>query len=88
MKSHLDRGIPLVWSVYLGLVQEDNLAQVSGGHMRIIIGYNSTTHEIFYTDSWGAGHELKKMSDADAWTITLGLYSLDPRRATSPGAGR
>jgi hypothetical protein len=88
VKSHIDRGIPLVWSVYLGLVKEENLAQVSGGHMRIIIGYNSSTHEILYTDSWGAGHELKTMPDGDAWTITLGLYSLDPRRATSPGAGR
>lgn len=88
VKSHIDRGIPLVWSVYLGLVKEENLAQVSGGHMRIIIGYNSTAREIIYTDSWGAGHEFKKMSDGDAWTITLGLYSLDPRRATSPGARR
>jgi len=88
VKSHIDRGIPLVWSVYLGLVKEDNLAQLSGGHMRIIIGYTTTTHEILYTDSWGAGHESKRMTEADAWTITLGLYSLDPRRATSPGAGR
>ncbi len=88
VKSHIDRGVPLVWSVYLGLVQEENLSQVSGGHMRIIIGYNSAAHEILYTDSWGAAHDLKTMSDGDAWTITLGLYSLDPRRATSPGAGR
>ena len=49
-----------------------------GGHMRLIIGYNDRTQEILYTDTWGAGHELKRLSLADAWTITLGLYCLQP----------
>jgi hypothetical protein len=47
--------------------------------MRLIIGYNLRTGAIFYTDTWGAGHERKQMSLADAWTVTTGLYCLHPR---------
>ena len=76
----VDQGIPLAWSVMLGIVQENpRLPQDRGGHMRIISGYNKATREIIYSDSWGAGHERKIMSFEDAWTITGGLYSLDPR---------
>jgi hypothetical protein len=46
--------------------------------MRFIIGYNSTTREIVYSDSWGRGHEEKRMPLNDAWTITTGLSSLQP----------
>jgi hypothetical protein len=46
--------------------------------MRLIIGYNTKTQEVLYTDSWGAGHELKRMAAADAWTITTGLTSVEP----------
>ena len=46
--------------------------------MRLIIGYNTATKEIVYSDSWGMGHEQKRMPLADAWTITNGLYSLQP----------
>jgi hypothetical protein len=77
----IDQGIPLAWSVMLGLVKEvPELPQASGGHMRIVFGYNKATKELLYTDSWGLGHERKTMSFDDAWTITTGLFSLDPRR--------
>jgi hypothetical protein len=74
----IDEGIPLLWSVRLGLVGEKEMPQVSGGHMRIILGYNTTTNEILYSDSWGLGHEEKRMPIDDAWTITIGLSSLQP----------
>ena len=79
VQTHIDRGIPLLWSVALGLLPEPRLnPQARGGHMRLIIGYDPQTHEILYSDSWGIGHELKRMPVADAWTITTGLFTLEP----------
>ena len=79
VQAHIDRGIPLLWSVSLGLLPEEKLTpQARGGHMRLIIGYDPGAHEIFYSDSWGMGHELKKMPVANAWTITTGLFTLEP----------
>jgi hypothetical protein len=46
--------------------------------MRLIIGYNLKTSEVIFTDSWGAGHEQKRMAMDDAWTITNGLSSIEP----------
>ena len=80
IQAHIERGIPLLWSVSLGLLPERAKLppQVRGGHMRLIIGYNATTKEVYYSDTWGIGHELKKMPLADAWTITDGLFTLEP----------
>jgi len=79
VKERIDQGMPLVWSVLVGVVPEvPEIPQARGGHMRIIIGYNPKTDEILYTDSWGAGHELKRMSAADAWTITMELIVITP----------
>ena len=78
IQQSVDSGIPLLWSVRLGLVPEKDIPQAAGGHMRLIIGYNTTSKEILFTDSWGMGHEQKRMSAADAWVITNGLYSLQP----------
>jgi hypothetical protein len=77
VQSHIDAGIPLLWSVYL-MIKESGLPQSGGGHMRLIIGYNNTKQEILFSDSWGAGHELKRISATDAWTITTGLTTLEP----------
>jgi hypothetical protein len=74
----VDEGIPLLWSVNLGLVPEKNIPQYAGGHMRLIIGYDPKKNEILYSDSWGYGHEEKRMSFEDAWTITSGLYRMEP----------
>ena len=74
----VDRGVPLVWAVMLGKIPETPPIQGAGGHMRLIIGYNDRTGEILYSDTWGAGHELKRLSLADAWTITMGLYTVVP----------
>ena len=78
VQNRIDAGIPLLWSVQLGLVPERGIPQGAGGHMRLIIGYNAKTEEILYSDSWGAGHELKKMKADDAWTITTGLMTIEP----------
>ena len=78
VQSHIDTGIPLLWSVQLGLLAEPGLPQAGGGHMRLIIGYNTKNQEILYSDSWGAGHELKRMKADDAWTITTQLVTIEP----------
>ena len=49
-----------------------------GGHMRVIIGYDGAESRIYYTDSWGPGHEMKSMSLEEAWACTLALWALEP----------
>lgn len=78
VQAHIDQGTPLLWTVMLGKVPEPHIPQNAGGHMRLIIGYNAKTAEILFSDSWGVGHELKRMSAADAWTITTGTMSIEP----------
>lgn len=78
VQSHVDVGIPLLWCVQLGLLSEKGLPQGGGGHMRLIIGYNPKTQEVLYSDSWGAGHELKRMAADDAWTMTTQLMTIEP----------
>jgi len=76
----IDQGRPLAWSVRLGLVPETpKLPQAGGGHMRLIIGYNPDKREILYSDSWGLGHELKRMPVEDAYVITTGVMVVEPR---------
>jgi hypothetical protein len=74
----VETGVPLVWSVNLSLLPETGLPQAGGGHMRLIIGYNTKTSEILYSDSWGPGHELKRMPTANAVTITTQLLAIRP----------
>lgn len=77
--SLVDQGIPIMWSVSLGLLPEPEVPQASGGHMRLLIGYNAKTNEALYSDSWGAEHALKRMPLANAYAITNGLYYMQPR---------
>ncbi len=78
--KYVDDGLPLLWSLQLGRYPEKpNLnPQTSGGHMRMIIGYNKETNEILFSDSWGAGHELKRMKMDHAYKATHGLFVLKP----------
>ena len=78
VKTQVDQGIPVFWGVTLGMFPEPGLPQAAGGHMRLIIGYNQKTHEILYTDSWGAGHELKRMPEDWAFAITHDAFFLKP----------
>ena len=49
-----------------------------GGHMRLIVGYDTKYQLIYYTDSWGPGHELKSMPIDQAWATTLAMWALEP----------
>lgn len=83
VQSSIDEGIPLLWTLQLGRAIEDpplpGSGQVSGGHMRLIIGYDEKAQQVLFSDSWGAGHELKRMSLPGAFASTDGLYTLTPR---------
>ena len=79
VRGYIDIGVPLMWSVHLGLFKEGDLPQSGGGHMRLIIGYNDTTNEVLFSDSWGAGHELKRLNADEAWSMTSGLYGMEPK---------
>lgn len=80
IKDSVDDGIPLLWSLMLGIVPEKPqiTVQQGGGHMRMIIGYNEKSNELIFTDSWGAGHEFKKVGMSDAYKVSLGLFILRP----------
>jgi hypothetical protein len=80
IKEYIDQGIPLAWTLYLGMFKEEGTPQSYGGHMRLIIGYNPTIEEIYYTDSWGDGHEKKKMRADEAYCMTMALYSMVPNK--------
>ena len=78
--KNIEDGIPLLWAMELGIKPEEpetNL-QASGGHMRMIHGYNKKKKQIIFTDSWGAGHEFKTMDADDAFEVTRGLYIMTP----------
>jgi len=83
VKDYTDKGVPLLWGLILGEKPEipplPNAGQTRGGHMRMVIGYNLAKNQVIFTDSWGAGHELKRMAMLDAYDVTMGLYSMAPR---------
>ncbi len=79
IKDSVNRGVPLIWCVWLGMVKEGGNKQLPGGHMRMIIGYNDKDNEIIYTDSWGKGHAKKSMKWRNAWAITNSIFILSPR---------
>ena len=87
VKAQVDQGIPIFWGVTLGMFPEPGLPQAAGGHIRLIIGYverkdpktkKTEIKEILYTDSWGAGHELKRMPADWAFAITHDAFFLKP----------
>ena len=80
IRTNIDDGIPLLWSLMLGVAEEEpNLnPQTSGGHMRMIIGYNDETERIIFTDSWGAGHEFKTIGSKDIYKVTQGVFLMKP----------
>ncbi|MEM7397106.1 MAG: hypothetical protein AAF492_32685, partial [Verrucomicrobiota bacterium] len=82
VQNYVLAGNPLAWSVFVGKVPETPRVRGFGGHMRLIIGYNSRTSELIYSDTWGRGHEIKRMPMSDAWAITTGLYLIEPRYKT------
>lgn len=79
--QYTSQGVPLVWACVVGKFPEkpDIGQQGAFGHIRLIIGYNTKTQEVLYSDSWGQGHELKRLPMSDAWSMTFGLTVLKPR---------
>ncbi|MCF6311633.1 MAG: hypothetical protein L3J39_04195 [Verrucomicrobiales bacterium] len=80
IEKNINAGIPLFWGIRLGMYPEPEIPQAKGGHMRLIIGYNRKEKAILYTDSWGPGHELKRMPADQAYAITNGLFIIKPSR--------
>lgn len=80
IRTNIDKGVPVMWALQLGMFPEngEKAKQAGGGHMRLIIGYNTAKNEIIFSDSWGAGHEKKRMAAPDASAATMGLYQLQP----------
>ncbi len=91
--ENVSAGTPLLWAVALpftpvevrtGFPDGSTPAktiqdpQMGGGHMRLIIGYNSKTGDVIFTDSWGAGHEIKRMSLRDAEGMTQAVFTMQP----------
>ncbi|MDB6118669.1 MAG: hypothetical protein JWO08_2450 [Verrucomicrobiaceae bacterium] len=85
-------GTPLLWAVALpsepvavrtglsGSPAQGEIKdpQAGGGHMRMIIGYNTKSGEVIFTDSWGAGHEIKRMALRDADAMTQAVFTMQP----------
>jgi hypothetical protein len=79
VKRTIDAGIPLLWTVTVGIYEEPKrISQSRGGHMRLIIGYDDRQQEIVFSDSWGAGHEQKRLGLEEAYCMTKGIYSIQP----------
>ena len=80
IQKSIDDGVPLLWGLILGQFPEEPpiAVQLNGGHMRMIIGYNNETRRLIFTDSWGAGHELKRMAMDDAYRASQGLFTMTP----------
>lgn len=74
----IDAGLPVLWGTYV-FPGQDGAAKL-GRHMRIINGYNDKESSLIYTDSWGAGHEHKKMKYEDAYGITTVVIGLEPKK--------
>lgn len=79
IRQQVAAGVPIFWGVTLGIFPERGIPQTRGGHMRLIIGYNDKKREILYTDTWGEGHELKRMPEDWAFAITHDAFFLKPR---------
>ena len=80
IRQQVNAGVPVFWGVSLGIFPERGVnPQSIGGHMRLIIGYNDKKKEVLYTDTWGEGHELKRMPEDWAFAITHDAFFLKPR---------
>jgi Peptidase_C39 like family len=81
VETLIDQGIPVMWCVQVGLLPEPEIPQRGvSGHMRMIIGYNTKTSEVLFSDSWGAEHALKRMPMAQARAITDAMYYMEPMK--------
>ena len=81
IRPYITAGIPVLWSVQLGIVPEPKrLSQTRGGHLRLIIGFDEEKKTVIFSDSWGAEHTEKEMPMADAIAITTGRQVMQPSK--------
>ena len=75
VKKRIDKG-----QMVVGLLPENGgpAQQSGGGHMRVFIGYNDKTKELIFSDSWGPGHEMKRITAKAAFVVTSGIYEISP----------
>lgn len=78
VRKQVSLGVPIFWGLELGIYPEPGIPQAGGGHMRLIIGFNEKKKEILYTDSWGAGHELKRMPSDWAFCVSRCVMYMKP----------
>ena len=94
VKEMIDAGIPVMWAVLMDLSPEKDagrgghlrlitgyeteekipLVPAAGGKKNKKV----KIERIIFSDTWGRGHEVKKMDASDAWAITTGLYYIEP----------
>lgn len=81
IRTYIDNGVPVLWSLELGIVPEPmGISQTRGGHMRLIIGYDDEKQEILFSDSWGKEHACKAMPMADAAAVTVTRMVIMPSK--------
>lgn len=79
IRRNIDRGIPVIWSVFASGLNSREMSQGAGGpHMRLIIGYNAKANTIVYSDSWGKWATRRVMTIPEAYSITSRTYVLLP----------
>ncbi len=93
VKEKIDAGIPVLWAVIMDFSPEQgggrggHLRLITGYGISSDGQTNSRSRKkssrqslsmILFSDTWGRGHEVKKMETADAWAITSGLYYIEP----------
>lgn len=52
--------------------------RATGSHTRMIIDNKDKNERLIFLDSWGAGHEIKRMNLTDAYSATRGLFAILP----------
>ena len=65
VQTAIRSGLPVLWMI--------------PGHIRLIVGVDPQGDSIFYSDSWGSGHEMKKMAVQEAFILTHRIFVLKPR---------
>ena len=78
--KELEKGNPIIWVVFLGVVKEKPRPPVSQAvHVRLITGFSTKENSLIYADCWGKGHASKKMSWEKGWGITLEAMVATPK---------
>lgn len=78
LRSCIDAGIPVLWSVFASNMYTGDGGDLGGPHVRLIIGYNEKKGTIVYSDSWGASAARRIMKTAEAFSITSSTYFVKP----------